>query len=271
MTGYALPIDASSGSPSYTAQQTRMAFSALMGPAPAGRPLGATSGVRQGTPSTTVTCTGTGSMTWNCAAFSAVLDVEASATAGPYLAAFDGTDTGTITAQDPTNPRIDIIYAQINDTVQDGSGLRGCSINYLAGTAAPSPVAPSPPNTRTLVIANISVPKSGTGAPSATWVAPIAGGPQSTATTWVQGGLRFQVWTQNVANVPSSTSTHFTIPFPTAFSAAAIYVSPTVADIHYVPSATTYTSTNFSLGILNPTTGAPGGTTPVNFFAIGPA
>lgn len=169
-----LPIDASSGSPAFTAQQNRQAFSALAGVAPAGRPLGAYSGVRSGTLPTTVFLNGTGSMTWNLAAHSGVLDTETSAVAGPYFYATDGTDTGAVTAQDPTNPRVDIIYVQVDDTVQDGSTLRQGVVGYLAGTPAGSPSAPATP-ARSLVLAQLNVPKSGAGAPTVTWVAPTAG------------------------------------------------------------------------------------------------
>lgn len=170
----ALPVDASSGAPAFTAQQNRQAFSVLAGPAPAGRPVGALSGVRGGTLPTTVFLNGTGSMTWNLAAHSGVLDVETSAIAGPYYYATDGTDTGTITAQDPTNPRIDIIYTQVDDTVQDGSTLRQGVVGYLAGTPAGSPSAPATP-VRSLVLAQLNVPKVGGGAPTVSWVAPVAG------------------------------------------------------------------------------------------------
>lgn len=178
MTTIVLPLDAASGSPSFSAQATRQAFSALAGAAPSGRPLGATSGVRPGTPSTTVTATG---FTWSCAAHAGVLDVQASATAGPYLYATDGTDTGSITAANGTNPRVDIIYVQVNDNVQDSSGSEGGLIGYLAGTPAASPVAPSPPNSRCMVLANISVPVSGGGNPSVSWVAPTFGTPAWTS------------------------------------------------------------------------------------------
>lgn len=171
MTTIVLPLDAASGTPTFSAQQTRQAFSAFLGPAPSGRPLGAISGVRPGTPSTTVTVTGT---TWSCAAHSGVLDVEASAAAGPYLYATDGSDSGSVTAADGTNPRIDIVYVQVSDNVQDSSGSEGGVVGYLAGTAAATPTAPGAPP-RSMVIANISVPKLGGGNPSVSWVAPTFG------------------------------------------------------------------------------------------------
>lgn len=169
-----LPLDATAGSPSFTSQQTRQALSALYGPAPSGRPLGAISGVRSGTPTTTVFLTGAGSMTWNVAAHSGVLDTQTSALAGPYSYATDGTDTGTITAADPTNPRIDIVYVKANDDVLDGSGIVGGQVLYAAGTPAASPSAPATP-ARSMVLATISVPKVGAGSPAVSWVAPTFG------------------------------------------------------------------------------------------------
>lgn len=180
-----LPINAASGAPAYSAQATRQAFSAFLGAAPVGRPLGAASGVRAGTPSTTVTLTGASATTWNVAAHSGVVDAE-TAIAGPYLYATDGSDTGTITAANATNPRIDIIYVQINDTDQDGSGLRGGVVGYLAGTAAATPSAPAAP-ARSIVLANISVPKAGAGSPAVTWVAPIFDD-----TGWIMTGFTAQ-------------------------------------------------------------------------------
>lgn len=193
MATTAFPLDALSGAPTYYAQSIRQAFSAFLGVAPAGRPLGATSGVRPGTPSTTVTVSG---FTWACAAHSGVLDVQAAAVAGPYLYATDGNDTSSISAADATNPRVDIVFVQINDTVQDGSGAESASVGYLAGTPASSPVAPAAP-ARSLVLAQISVPKAGGGNPTVSWVAPV----------WDQ----WQGWSATATitqSIPSLTDTH---------------------------------------------------------------
>lgn len=175
-----LPLDASSGSPVFTAQQTRQALSPLFGAAPSGRPLGATSGVRQGTPTTTVFLTGAGSTTWNVAAHSGVLDTQTAAAAGPYGYSTDGTDAGSITAADATNPRVDIVYVRVNDNVQDGSGFTNGEVGYLAGTPAATPSAPATP-ARAMVLATISVPKVGAGAPAVSWVAPTFNAPAWTS------------------------------------------------------------------------------------------
>lgn len=165
-----LPIDADAGTglPTYSAQQTREAFAAFLGWAPTGRPLGANSGVRAGTPLSTVTASST---TWAVAAHAGVVDAESAALAGPYLYACDGSDSGSVTAADVSNPRVDIVYVTINDTVQDGSGLRGGVVGYLAGTPAGSPTAPATP-ARSLRLATIAVPVSGGGSPTVTFVAP---------------------------------------------------------------------------------------------------
>lgn len=183
MATFAFPIDAVSGSPSFTGEMARQALSALCGYAPSGRPLGATSGVRPGTPATTVTVTGSGPYSWNVANHSGVLDVEASATAGPYLYVVNSTQTGTITAADASNPRIDIVYVKLTDPAEGDAGTVGATVLYLAGTAAASPSAPATP-TDSFLLATISVPKSGTGAPTATWAAPTLGD-----TGWVTSGV----------------------------------------------------------------------------------
>lgn len=214
MTTIVLPLDASSGAPTFNAQQTRQAFSAFLGAAPTGRPLGAISGVRPGTPTTTVTVSGT---TWSCAAHSGVLDVEASAVAGPYLYATDGSDTGSITAADGTNPRVDIIYVQVSDNVQDSSGSEAGTVGYLAGTPAASPVAPAAP-ARSMVLAQISVPVLGGGNASVSWVVPTFGlppepsyeahksGTQATADTTITN-VTFDVIDRNIGSMRTNNTT----------------------------------------------------------------
>jgi hypothetical protein len=166
------PIDASAGAPAYTAQQTRQAFGALTGFATTARPLGARSGVRPGTPATTVALSGAGSTTWTVGAHSGILDTESPVAAGAYQYATDGTDTGTITAASVSIARVDIIWVAVNDTVQDSSGLRNGVVTYQAGTVAGT--APAPTNARAMVLAQINVPISGGGAPTVTWVAPYS-------------------------------------------------------------------------------------------------
>jgi len=113
---------------------------------------------------------------WTCRAFAGVADVEAAAEAGPYLFAFDANEVGAVTAASASNPRVDIIYVQVDDPSEaDGSAVPLVSRKYLAGVASASPVAPTAP-VSSFVVARINVPVAGGGAPSVSWVAPYAVG-----------------------------------------------------------------------------------------------
>lgn len=160
MTIVCQPIDVSAGAPTYTAQQSRQAWSAhlLNGTS---RPLGAVSGRRPGL-GLSVTAT---SSTWTVQPGAAVIDPGFTTAQAPYEMSSDAVVTGPVTAANASNPRIDIVYVQVNDTVIDGSGLRNAQILYLAGTAAASPVAPTLP-ARSLLLATINVPTLGGGSPT---------------------------------------------------------------------------------------------------------
>lgn len=161
MTITCLPIDASGGTPAYTAQQTRNGFAGLWANGTA-RPLGSQSGFAGGPPTITATST-----TWSVPAATYVVDAAFTTTQSPYFIANDATVTGAVTAANASNPRVDILYLQVNDTAIDSSGSRNATISYLAGTAAPSPVAPTLP-ARSLLLATINVPTSGGGSPAVT-------------------------------------------------------------------------------------------------------
>ena len=269
-------LDASAGSPSYAGADIRGLLSLVAGVAPSGRGLGATSGVRPGTLTTTAFLSGGSNQTWNVSAHGGVIDAETSLTAGPYLYSTDGTDTGTISAANATYARIDILYVQINDSVQDGSGLESGQVLYLAGTAGPSPSAPSPsvsPSSRALVLAQINVPAVGGGNPTITWVAPVAGGPQASTSSasWIQGALRIQVWSSAVANVAAGGTLNSTVSFPQAFSQTPIAVFATTATGRYTVATSSYTTTNFNLNVGNWSSGAPGTATGIVYLAIGTA
>ncbi|TFD80717.1 hypothetical protein E3T54_02960 [Cryobacterium sp. Sr8] len=165
------PANAVSGAPSYSGRMLRQSGSAAFGGATSARPLGARTGVRPGTSVTTVTATAT---VWTCGPFAGVADAEPAAEAGAYTFAFDAAATGAVTAADATNPRVDIVYVQVDDPSEsDGSTVPAATRKYLAGTAAASPVAPATP-ARSFVVARINVPVSGGGSPTVTWVAPYA-------------------------------------------------------------------------------------------------
>lgn len=170
MTITVWPVDAVSGAPSYTGRMLRQTNTVAFAGATSARPLGARSGVRPGTPSTTVTTTST---TFTINPHAGLLDLETALQASAYAYSIDAALSGSVTAANVSNPRIDIIYLQLNDPAEsDGSSTPGLSgTNYLAGTAAGSPSPPATP-ARAMVLAQINVPTSGGGSPTVTWVAP---------------------------------------------------------------------------------------------------
>lgn len=168
------PANAVAGAPSYNGRMLRQTGAPAFAGATAARPLGGRSGVRPGTPSTTVTSTST---TWTSQPFAGVADVMTAAEASVYAFAFDAVATGAVTAAHATLPRKDIIYVSFADPAESVGATPSATRKYLAGTAAASPVAPSVPGAeRGFVIAEINVPVSGGGSPTVTWVAPYCAG-----------------------------------------------------------------------------------------------
>jgi hypothetical protein len=165
------PADAVSGSPNFTGQMARITTGALAGGKTSARPLGCTSGVTVGTPTTIATAT---SSTWTVTPFSGLIDVETTVTTGPYQFAFDSNQTGSVTAAHATLDRWDRLDVQMDDPATgDGTAAPAVRVVYTAGTAASSPALPSAP-ARSFFLAKIVVPHSGSGSPSVTWSAPCA-------------------------------------------------------------------------------------------------
>lgn len=72
--------------------------------------------------------------------------VNRGATIGPYLALFNNTSTISLDAASTTNPRIDVIYVQVNDdAIGDAGATNGAFMAVVNGTPASTPVAPSVP------------------------------------------------------------------------------------------------------------------------------
>lgn len=167
------PANAVAGAPSYSGRMLRQTGAPAFAGATSARPLGARSGVRPGTPSSTVTATST---TWTCQPFAGVADVMTAAEASAYGFAFDAVATGAVTAAHATLTRKDIIYVSVADPAESIGATPSVTRKYLAGTAG-SGVAPSVPGAeRGFVIAELNVPISGGGAPTVTWVAPYSAG-----------------------------------------------------------------------------------------------
>lgn len=167
------PVDAVEGAPEYSGRVLRQTMSAYISGAVEGRPLGASSGVRPGTPADTVEADST---TWTVHPHGGILDLQAADEAGPYAYAVADDETGAVDAAHATMARVDIITVRIDDPAEgDGSTVPGVLLGYKAGTPASTPAAPTPDTSRELVIAHLNVPASGGGTPTVTWVAPIAG------------------------------------------------------------------------------------------------
>lgn len=226
MTGICLPIDASSGSPSFPAAQNRVAFGALMSPNSA-RPLGARSGCRLAA-SPAVSIAGT---TWTVTPFTAVVDPGTALTVGAYLVAFEANETGVINAADSTHARLDRLDLQVPDD-PPGASPRSAAIVYTAGVASSSPALPAAP-ARSMPIATITVPASGTAASIAATFpySPAAGAPipvrskaERDALTQYAGMavLRLDTGTIEVSNGTSFAGGAFTPTWTAANSAPTI-------------------------------------------------
>jgi hypothetical protein len=105
-----------------------------------------------------VTQNGSPNMSVNIAAGTALIRGTQSALQGVYSVANDATDNVTIAASNPTNPRRDLIIAQVRDNAFDAGGINDFRITVVTGTPAASPVDPSLtsfPNA--LVLARVTV------------------------------------------------------------------------------------------------------------------
>lgn len=104
-----------------------------------------------------VTQNGTPNMSVNVAAGRAIIrSTEASSLlAGAYTFLNDGTVNVTIAASDPTNPRIDLIVAQIRDSNYSG-GATDARLAAVTGTPAGSPAVPAVPDS-CVVLCQIAV------------------------------------------------------------------------------------------------------------------
>lgn len=114
--------------------------------------IAATAGVRNavGAP---LACVWQSGMTFNLNAGICFVQGTASAIAGLWNLTLDTTALLTVTASDPTNPRIDSVIAVV---VDNGNGTSTAVFKILPGTPAGSPVAPTLP-ANALLLANIAV------------------------------------------------------------------------------------------------------------------
>lgn len=107
-----------------------------------------------------VTANGSPNMSVNVAAGWAAIIGTTQANMGAYIAYNDATTNLTITASDPTNPRIDRVVITINDAYYSGL-LNNVTYSVIAGTPAISPTAPATP-ANSLSLATVTVAAAAT-------------------------------------------------------------------------------------------------------------
>lgn len=128
-------MDASAGSPAYTAQEIRMGLAAFA--TGAGASLGVRSGVRQSGSGTDFLVqqqtVANMSVKVNPGVF--IAQGAISTTQGPYTYALDAVTTVTISAAHATLSRTDLIVIRIRDANVDTSGQRDGGVTVVTGTA----------------------------------------------------------------------------------------------------------------------------------------
>lgn len=160
-------LNAQAGSPAYTAEMIRATSHMMLTPAPPGKPLGCFSGVRPGTPSNTVTVSGTKVTVKPHAGM-----IDAGSTSPCYSYAVLDPVVLKLTTPHATYPRNDIIYIAIDDPSRgDGSSAPKAEIRVATGTPATYPKDPAISGSCILQLARIKMPAQGSGAGSATWLA----------------------------------------------------------------------------------------------------
>lgn len=75
----------------------------------------------------------------------ALASAGAAATRGPYIASSNSNVSVALSASNPTNPRIDVIYMQVIDTVAGDTGSSDGIISAVTGTPSGSPAVPALP------------------------------------------------------------------------------------------------------------------------------
>lgn len=108
-----------------------------------------------GTSSMAVTANSPAGMSVRVASGWAAIVGTTQANMGTYVAYNDATVTLTITTANPTNPRIDLVCATINDSYYSGA-TDNVVFQVIAGTPAGSPVAPATP-ANSIALATVAV------------------------------------------------------------------------------------------------------------------
>lgn len=148
-----------SANPGYPAETLRQINSHLMFHGSTNR-LGARQGVRPGA-GDPISVSGT---TWKVETHTGTVEPAETSTQGPYdYVCLE--ETGTLTAADASNGRLDALDLLIEDDDADATGFRRARVVYTAGTASGTPTAPTALN-NALRLGTILVPASGGDDPS---------------------------------------------------------------------------------------------------------
>jgi hypothetical protein len=103
-----------------------------------------------------VSALGSPNMSVNVADGNAMISGSSSVAQGVYFFTNDGVVNLPIGAAPATNPRRDLVVAQVRDTVEDGSGFSDARLFVVTGTPAAVPTDPALP-ANTLVLARVAV------------------------------------------------------------------------------------------------------------------
>jgi len=145
----------------HTAEQFRSYIGAILTPASGAASLKSLGGVHPGLGAAfVVTQNGTPNMSVNIGSGLVFVTGSEGPKQGTYICENDGTVNKAIAASDPTNPRVDIVVAKVQDAVYSGA-TNAWSLAVVTGVAASSPVAPAAPN-NSVILYNINVPASAT-------------------------------------------------------------------------------------------------------------
>lgn len=147
-------LNASAGSPTYDAAELR-AIDTMYATYDGSNNLGSRTGVRPGGNSALLT---TSSMTWTVQPGVVSVSGVSAGAFGEYRVPILTAETGTITARDVTFDRKDIVFARVYDA-DNGDVGRVATVEYLAGTPAAVPAAPTMPG-KSVLLGTITVPKT---------------------------------------------------------------------------------------------------------------
>lgn len=187
-----------------------------------------------------VTANGTPNMSVNVAAGQCLISGTQNTTSqGSATCLNDATVNRTIAASDPTNPRIDIVCASVQDAAYSGSNNQWL-IQVITGTPAPSPSAPATP-ANSIVLAQVAVAANATSITSGniTDKRPVFGQrfrarARNTSSTSV-GTSATKIALQSLdydpsANFDNVTNYNYTVPVPGYYLIAAKAIFFSIAD-----------------------------------------